>query len=917
MKHRAVSLLVAFGLAVALGAAGSPAVSEAAAQLGANTQSQWRVEPRGEGVRLIWRGSAPLPVGAVALTVRSGGKVFGVAREVGSSAVLDVDEHRASQINVHTLELWRGNDRLDSDVGAAARARLARATVARNELLSNPKRSGNAKPVANDPGVRGPYATVRRNYKLPGLAWSEFPEPIEVLGEVTAPINAIGARPFVLILHGRHFTCFEGGPEGNITGDWPCAPGFEAVPSHRGYRVMADLLASQGHMVVSIAANGINGQDYAAYDGGAAARSALIRHHLRVWATWNREGGSPFGTELRNRVDMSQVVLVGHSRGGEGVARAAIDSNRSDPWRIRGIVPIGPTAFGAQVPAYMHTAVLLPYCDGDVSDLQGQIYVDGSRDALGGRDPALRSAVMVMGANHNFFNSEWTPGLAKAPAEDDWMYYGSDEDPTCGGRGGNRLSPQAQQSVGATYAAALVRFTIDGERSMLDYLDGAKPAPPSALGAVVTTAALGMDRVALFQPGKLGSFRASGEIRARLCDGYSLTGGRTCVASRPFTRAVHPHWLESFTAPELASPQALALELHSRGTVRFPLVGTSNLRGRSVDFRIAIDPVSGPARFAVRFIDAQGRVAVGTSDSVLEPLPGRDRVGKVWAQRLRARVPSSGAFDASRVVAVELVGDGRSARAYVLDVMSRGRRDIAMPEEVVPRVNVATLRVDEGDSPGQTYNVPITVDGAVTRDGSVWVTVVGIEGYRSYSLPVTPGATRFDIPVTFDGDDVPFGDRFIGVSVVAESNVVTGAYLGGLFVIDDEHWPTVTVDAAHVIGTEATGLRWTLHFDAPMQVDQQLYLSFMTPAHGREIDSDDVDDDTWAHWTYSERPTPAQTPSDSFGAIFVEVPAGATSATIDIGVLSDGVAEGDEHVALLMYYLDGTMLSLSGVISDS
>ena len=34
-----------------------------------------------------------------------------------------------------------------------------------------------------------------------------------------------------------------------------------------------------------------------------------------------------------------------------------------------------------------------------------------------------------MGANHNFFNTEWTPGLSQAPSFDDW---GGGKNATCG-----------------------------------------------------------------------------------------------------------------------------------------------------------------------------------------------------------------------------------------------------------------------------------------------------------------------------------------------------------------------------------------------------------------------------------------------------------------------------------------------------
>ena len=50
------------------------------------------------------------------------------------------------------------------------------------------------------------------------------------------------------------------------------------MPSYRGYLQAQQLLASQGYVTVSISANGINGQDYLDEDGGAQARSSLVRH---------------------------------------------------------------------------------------------------------------------------------------------------------------------------------------------------------------------------------------------------------------------------------------------------------------------------------------------------------------------------------------------------------------------------------------------------------------------------------------------------------------------------------------------------------------------------------------------------------------------------------------------------------------
>jgi pimeloyl-ACP methyl ester carboxylesterase len=199
---------------------------------------------------------------------------------------------------------------------------------------------------------------------------------------------------------------------------WPCPAGATEVPNHLGYQYLQRLLASQGYVTVSLSANGVNGQEFdlAAEDSGMTQRSALVRFHLRRWAAW-AAGGGQFGERWGGRVDMQRVLLVGHSRGGEGVARAAIDTPAGAPWRVAGQVLLAPTAFGLQQAPYVPTISVLPYCDGDVVWLSGQLQVDLGRDVV--RDPALRSAVLVMGANHNFFNTEWTPRLSSTIGGDD------------------------------------------------------------------------------------------------------------------------------------------------------------------------------------------------------------------------------------------------------------------------------------------------------------------------------------------------------------------------------------------------------------------------------------------------------------------------------------------------------------------
>src|SRR3712207_5228239 len=105
--------------------------------------------------------------------------------------------------------------------------------------------------------------------------------------------------------------------------------------------------------------------------------------------------------------------------GGEGVVRAALqNTQRAKPYRIRGLFLIAPTDVGRLTAPGVSTAVLLPYCDGDVADLQGQHLLDDNSFAVP-NDRSFKSGLLMLGANHNYFNTEWSPGSV-SEGSDDW-----------------------------------------------------------------------------------------------------------------------------------------------------------------------------------------------------------------------------------------------------------------------------------------------------------------------------------------------------------------------------------------------------------------------------------------------------------------------------------------------------------------
>ena len=167
-----------------------------------------------------------------------------------------------------------------------------------------------------------------------------------------------GPYPIVLFLHGNHSSCYRGDRSGY---GWPCREGWTPIPNHEGYDYLAERLASFGYVVVSVSGNGVNVLGNYVEDTGMRQRGALLEKHLDLWDQWNTVGGDPFGTTFVGAIDMTQIGVMGHSRGGEGaVHQVLVDRERPDPYGIDAVLPLAPVDFTRPTIDDVTLGVMLP-----------------------------------------------------------------------------------------------------------------------------------------------------------------------------------------------------------------------------------------------------------------------------------------------------------------------------------------------------------------------------------------------------------------------------------------------------------------------------------------------------------------------------------------------------------------------------
>lgn len=477
-------------------------------------------------------------------------------------------------------------------------------------LVSTPDDCVPEPPLA-DPAARGAHAVGHSKYSGASIRLGTDRYVVSVAADVfypasvagtDAPAAAGGPFPVVVIMHGMHSVfrlpsrpiyCAETavwhGPSPHVKSLEEMRETYanaEIIPNNLGYAYLGENLASAGYVLVTIDANTTNCLPYANGLGFIPERGELMREHLMRLA-----GKEVTGIQhLDGQLDLSRVVLAGHSRGGEGAMLAAA-AGPVPGVTLRGVIALAPTAwlmesrYSAQEPLLLDPPLLmlLSAADGDQSESGGMRYYDIAKPEHPS-DSWFKAQQFVHGANHNFYNSEW-----------------NDAGQSCGqsqpdgdngvGHGGDRLTRAEQEHYLLAITRTFLSATISDSHAAREALAG--NAAISGLQDVVVAP----------------SFQDSFELlRASPVDSQ--------ISAYPFTQSAGAynasffHETSGYVVSWQSAPASFGFSLAS---------GAEAVTPRFVTFRVAQvadagNPTNRFARLDVDLTDAAGRKRSGRSD---------------------------------------------------------------------------------------------------------------------------------------------------------------------------------------------------------------------------------------------------------------------------------------------------------------
>lgn len=446
--------------------------------------------------------------------------------------------------------------------------------------------------------------------------------PVRLNGVMAVPAGD-GPYPVVVILHGTHPGC----PVIGEVDVWPCDP-EEEQRNYAGFEYLVRELAARGYVALAPNINAEFTFGFGEPVFGVRLRQ-LLDQHLRALATAAGSGANDFGVELAGVADVGQLVLIGHSQGGEAANRLTRQFSLNTPEMatelgygpVAGLLLVAPAlnnegSTGSDVPL----AVILPACDGDVMGLDGQHYYEAVRFQA---EHTWATTALLESANHNGFNTI---------LGGDMVSHGGR--PACQ----TLLTPAAQQQFLVDYAAdfLITLFGAQGEATAAKArlgLDLAQPAPAELFGrpARITSLPASADRQQVFGPAD------ETELTTHALGGPTVAEGATlffCPAGYTVEAELAACRRPNFVNP--ANPAMAIVNWSGPAEVRFAMPeGQWEVSGyMALTLRVAVDPLSElnatdqPQSFSVRLTDGRGATAsvvVGPDEPALQFVSGEFR----------------------------------------------------------------------------------------------------------------------------------------------------------------------------------------------------------------------------------------------------------------------------------------------------
>ncbi|MFC4031722.1 hypothetical protein ACFO3J_09550 [Streptomyces polygonati] len=859
--------LLALGTTTALSALPAAASTTAPDTAVVDSGAGWTVAKAAGGYVVSLTLDAALPVKDDMPVLLADGASLGPAAESADGRTLTVttaDPSAATATSVSWQWSTGGDDTATGSTTLPPESAQLKAQL-KTQQNAGPKTPSAPASTGADPTTigTGRYSVADYNFGAQSIALADIGGIRgELEGRIYLP-SGKGDHPLVVFLHGRHSSCYNTTTLKGASG-WPCPAGTAPILSYAGYDGAGEALAADGYTVVSISANAINANDnQLSPDDGAISRGQLVLDTLTMLKAANSghpvsypdaatgqdltlnqalaAGLStyPTGTitarSLVGSMDFSSIGLMGHSRGGEGVVTAGtLNEALKHPWNLKSVFALAPIDFTRATLPDVVTTTLLPYCDGDVSDQQGQHFYADSRDDTFS-DDVQRSDIWVMGTDHDFYNSSWTPPYPGA--SDDWS---NTNDPVCGtsatalASGKNiRLTAAQEYQVGSAYVAGFFESTLGGGSRFQGMFDGSGQEPPSVAGYadVRTVAQQPSSRRADITTFKTASpqVTTTGSVTAVVC---ANKYGRTVPEALPFctnpgstlTNQQVPYWTPANYAPNVPlNPMTHLTWTGTAGRLTVAIPPDERNVSRYDEMTVDMSPdesvVTG-TDMKLSVTDTSGHTWSGLASDLNKwgvtrmPSSTSTNLGKIVLQQIHvptATLKKAG-LNLSRLSAVTFTpaigADGTaSAGAYLSDLGFDSKDMGTAKVRQRPTVNVASTSVEEGAAAG-TDNVAVYLSQPSPSKVTAYLTVLGSAtgkaGLAMQQVTFAPGSTCRAVTVPVTGDTVAgtVASAAYKIAVSDSTDAVLGSHDFGTLTVREDDGVTGTATPAPPVGVQ-------------------------------------------------------------------------------------------------------------------